>query len=388
MHRWTIKSKVKELVEAARARAIAASHFLQQYDWDLFVVHFLATDMAQHDLWGVTQNGDEPLLEVFQGIDHLVGELSETAQHMGATVIVLSDHGMGALEWTFSINTWLLHRGYLTLRRSLLTRLRHLLFRVGLTQNALKRVGLILYPIVYRLGLGRTLFDFMENRGIGRLFSFLFLSLADVDWRNTYAYSYADIGHICLNLQGREPRGLVPERDRELLIEKLIGALEETVNPRTGEPLLGEVFRREEVYHGEHLSRAPDILFMPKDLRTVASGTWRFYSNRALDRPVMRGHHRMEGMVMAIGEPFKHAYHMKGAALVDLAPNILYLLDCPIPRYMDGKLWEDAFLPGTLTERLARWSDRPSTRDEVPRSVSKRDDEELKRRLKALGYLG
>ena len=386
-HRLTARAKIKELVKAARARTRTAAHFMEQYDWDLFMVHFQSTDSAQHELWGETRRGEHPLLQVFQEVDRLLAGLIERAQKHEATVIILSDHGMGPQEWTLSINTWLLYQGYLSLRRGLSTSLRYLLFRIGWTQSALKRVGLLFFPLIHLLGAGRTALDFMGDTRMSRLYSSLFLSLNDVDWKKTYAYSDADIGHIYLNLRGREPEGMVSDGKKERVIEELISALKATVNPYTEESLLGVVFRREEVYHGEQCSQAPDILFLSKDLRTIGSGTWQFYSNRALDRAILPAHHRMDGILAAVGTPFKPIYHMQGASLIDVTPNILYLLDCPIPRYMDGRLWKDAFLPGTLSERPPRWSDRSSKREEAAYSGRTGDDEELKRRLRALGYL-
>jgi hypothetical protein len=72
---------------------------------------------------------------------------------------------------------------------------------------------------------------------------------------------------------------------------------------------------------------------------------------------------------------------------VDLATNILYLLDCPIPKYMDGVLWTDALTPNTLALHPPYYSD-----NKVPKAQSQieRDPEqeaELQRRLKGLGYL-
>ena len=387
VHRLTARAKVKELVRAARVRTRTAAHFMEQHEWDLFMVHFQSTDSAQHELWGVTRRGEHPLLQVFQEVDRLLVDLIERAQSRKATVLLLSDHGMGPQEWTFSINTWLLHQGYLSLRRGLSASLRYLLFRMGWTQSALKQVGLLFFPLVHLLGAGRTALDFMGDTKMSRLYSSLFLSLNDVDWKKTYAYSDADIGHIYLNLRGREPDGMVSEGEQERVIEELIAALKATVNPYTNESLLGEVFKREEVYHGEQCSQAPDILFLSKDLRTIGSGTWQFYSKRSLDRAILPAHHRMDGILIAVGTPFKPMYRMQGASLIDLAPNILYLLDCPIPRYMDGRLWEDAFLPGNFSERPPRWSERSSKREEIAHSERAGDDEELKRRLRALGYL-
>lgn len=385
-HRYGLQAKVAELRASTRATAQAARHFMAKEDWDLFFVHFQATDKAQHDLWGVKRGGGDPVLAVFQEVDHLVGDLVETAFRMGASVVLLSDHGMGPQDYTFSINTWLWQAGYLTLKGGLSSRFRRAAFRSGLTQRRLSRLGLLFYPLAYRLRLATSFLDVVGEGRLAKAIASLFLSLGDVDWSKTRAYSHADIGHLSLNLAGREPQGIVTEEESGALVDELIGRLEAVVNPSTGEPLLGEVFRREEVYRGERLGEAPDIVFLPRDLRTIACGASGFYSNAMFTRSVPRASHRMEGIVVALGEPFRPRYEIEGASLLDLGPNLLYLLGCPIPTDMDGRIWEDAFCAGTLEEHPPRFRELGEwSRGEVrPRE---KDDAELVRHLKGLGYL-
>lgn len=385
-HRVSLRAKVQELLVCARGKAAAARHFMQHRNWDMFLVHFQVTDKVQHDLWGVTKHGIDPLLIVFQEVDRLVGQLVEIGRQMGATVIVLSDHGMGPQEYTFSINTWLWQAGYLQPKGGVAGNLKRRLFRLGLTQRRLLRLGLFLYPIAYRMGLASSFMDIIGEAWLARMISSLFLSLNDIDWAKTRVYSRADIGHLCLNLKGREPHGIVDGAEADRLIEELIDRLKGVKNPYTDEPLLGDVFRREAVYHGERLAQAPDILFLPQDLRTIATGASGFYSKAVFDRPQLRANHRMNGIVIGFGKPFRTDHTIQQARLVDLPANLLYLLGCPIPTYMDGRIWEEAFLSGTLLLRSPQWSEHSSTRKTIAPSGEK-DDLELVRRLKGLGYL-
>jgi len=387
VHRFTISAKVKELLTSARGRAAAAKHFLQHHDWDLFMVHFQVTDKVQHDLWGVRKGGFDPVLTVFREVDRQLGELVEMARGMGASVILLSDHGMGPQEYTFSINTWLWGAGYLCLKGGPSVRLKRAAFRGGFTQRNLMRLGLLLYPLAYRLGLVSSFFDALGEGWLARVISMLFLSFDDIDWSKTQAYSRSEIGHLFLNLRGREPQGIVNEDEADRLVDELIDRLKTVVNPYTSEPLLGEVFRREDVYQGERISQAPDIFFLPRGLRTLGSGASGFYSKELFDRPLSRANHRMEGILIAVGDPFAPDYQIQGATLTDLAANILYLLDCPIPTYMDGRIWEEAFIPGTMAAQAPRWSERSAARGAGAPPSGEENDEELKRRLKGLGYL-
>ncbi len=384
-HRLGLQAKVKELLNSARGRADAARHFMTHYDWDLFMLHLQTTDKVQHDLWGIAKNEFDPVLTVFQEVDRLVGELVELAQGVGATVVILSDHGMGPEEYTFSVNTWLWQNGYLNLKRGVWDSLKRVMFQTGFTQRRLMSLGLALYPLVYRLGLAESFVDVVGDSMIARIIGKFFLSFDDIDWRRTRAYSRADIGHIIVNLRGREPHGIVPDSEREPLVKELIEQLNRVINPETGEPLLGEAHPREEVYSGPHLDDAPDIMFIPKDLRTIATGASGFYSNALFDHPLLRANHRMDGIMIGVGAPFREEARIEGAELIDLAPNLLYLLDCEIPRYMDGHVWESAYSPGHVRFHPLRFFDRDLVGTHgVGLSA---DEDELKHRLKGLGYL-
>ena len=384
-HLITLGSKVGSLRASVRGRTDAAEYLMQKEDWDLLMIHFQATDKAQHDMWGLKEN--EPLLDVFQEVDRSVGRLVDRARKAGATVIVLSDHGMGPQDYTFSINTWLAANGYLKLKKGAWSRVKEGLFHLGLTQRRLAQLGMLFYPIAYRLGAVDSFFDAVGDSWLARLVNTLFLSLKDIDWEQTRAYSHADVGHSRLNRVGREPQGIVDNNEADRLIAELMEKLRGVVNPYTGEMLCGEVMRREEVYRGAMLEEAPEIIFLPRDLRTLGSGASGFYSNRLFDRALMRGNHRMQGIISASGEPFHPHFEMHNARLVDVAANILYLLDCPIPTYMDGSLWEEALTPEMLAAQPPRFGEQQPIQKKNERERRLQEEEELQRRLKSLGYL-
>ncbi|MEA3239499.1 MAG: alkaline phosphatase family protein, partial [Candidatus Bipolaricaulota bacterium] len=184
-HLLTLRGKVTSLRASVRGRTEAAEHFLKKDDWDLLMIHFQTTDKAQHDLWGVKKN--KPLLEVFKEVDRNVGRLVQEAKKAQATVIVLSDHGMGPQDFTFSINTWLLSEGYLQLKKGAEKRIKEGLFRLGVTQRRLAQMGMLFYPLAYRLGIVNSFFDAVGDGWIAKLVNKVFLSLDDIDWQRTRA---------------------------------------------------------------------------------------------------------------------------------------------------------------------------------------------------------
>jgi len=63
-----------------------------------------------------------------------------------------------------------------------------------------------------------------------------------------------------INLRGRDSDGIVDICDYEDLREKLINELENLEHPQTHEKIIEKVYRREELYQGSFLDKAPDLV--------------------------------------------------------------------------------------------------------------------------------
>ena len=70
------------------------------------------------------------------------------------------------------------------------------------------------------------------------------------------------------------------------------------------------------------------------------------------------------------------------ANIMDLAPTILHLFGLPIPEDMDGRVLEDAL----TIERKVRYTS-PYSREMREFQFTEEEEEELKSRLKGLGYI-
>src|SRR5690606_29405849 len=130
-----------------------------------------------------------------------------------------------------------------------------------------------------------------------------FLSLADIDWSPTTAYSAGYGAPIFVNLKGRQPQGIVePGAEYEERIERLIADLRQVRDPATGEPYFGEIYRPHDLYTGPFLEQAPDLLPLPRDWRNQGYGVHDFASNRWLEPSSDRsGTHRMDGILFLSG---------------------------------------------------------------------------------------
>jgi len=73
---------------------------------------------------------------------------------------------------------------------------------------------------------------------------------------------------------------------------------------------------------------------------------------------------------------------------MDLAPTILYAMGVPIPSDMDGRVLTEAFDPEFRSSVEVQYSDELSQRPTGEGEYSADDEEEIRERLRGLGYVG
>jgi predicted AlkP superfamily phosphohydrolase/phosphomutase len=295
----------------------------------------------------------------------------------------MSDHGFGPVYKFVNFNTWLLKQGLLRLKNTPGTMFRYLLFRLGFNYSVLGNWILKLGFGKRTKKMGRAKREDWQRR--------LFLSLKDIDWLKSKVYSMGNFGQLFVNLEGREPQGIVsPGEEYEAVISDLIRRLEDMVDPDTGERVIQEIMRGEDVYDGPYADKAPDLLFFTRNMEYKAMGLSDFSSNKVFE-PVFgtRGHHRMNGILICYGpDVFKEKSAIKNAKIFDLAPTILYLLDQDIPKSMDGQLLLDLFTEEFRADHAIKYSENlvsDETDDQI--DLTEKEEEALADILRALGYV-
>jgi predicted AlkP superfamily phosphohydrolase/phosphomutase len=380
-----------DLRELVDTRKKAAEYLMTRYEWDFFMVHFIATDWVQHFLWhcldpahprfskSEARRYGTAILEVYQQIDGALGELMGRLDQ-DTVLLVMSDHGFGPFHKYVYLNNWLLEKGLLFLKRGPATRLKYALFRAGLTPSAL-------YQALARLKLVKVAFKASKKQRYD-LLSTLFLSWQDIDWQRTRAYSYGNIGQVFVNLKGREPHGAVePGRDYEAVRDQIVTMLGDLTDPETGVPVIEHIYRREEIYNGPYVDQMADILFLPRNLEYIATGLSEFVSNEVIAPSfAYSGTHRMDGVFMLRGDVIKAGSIAEGARIVDMAPTVLYLLGLPIPRDMDGRVLTELLDEELVASRPVVYSDEEESRVAGP-GLTDEEAEEVRDRLRGLGYV-
>ncbi len=376
----------------------AVRFLMGRCDWDLFMFDLMATDRAQHELWHVW----DPSHRVARGRDlsalraGFVGFWKTLDQGIGAieaalppetALLLMSDHGFGPIEWYVNFNVWLLERGDIALNRSLYVQQKRWFYERGATPEWF-------YNLMVRWGLADqrvSRFRGKQTSFTERLAESVFLSRRHIDWSRTRAYAQGNFGQIFLNLQGRQPHGCVAPEDARPLLDDLKAGLLAIPHPETGAPLVERVYEADELYSGPHAHLAPDLTVVLRDWRYRTIGLHDFTTNRLIS-PAFgpTGDHRMEGVLIAAGPPFRPGSAPENANLLDIAPTVLHLLGVPVPDDMDGRVLTEILDPAFAPAPAAVSNGAgPTPGAEAPVTVAytEEEDEAIQQRLADLGYL-
>lgn len=374
-------------------------YLLENYGWDVFATHYWGTDRFQHELWHLLDETHPSfdqrehdahisrIHEYWHAVDSTLGELFDVADD-DATVYMGSDHGFGPIEKFLCFNVWLIDEGLLVLKRDAMTLFKRAIFRLGLTPDLAYRSAMKMGLAHLRLSVGVT------NRSkLMKLANLLMLSLEDVDWSRTVAFSKGNYGQIFINLRGREEHGIVePGTEYERVMREVTEKLRALVDPETRQLLIGPIWRREDLYTGPHIEQSPDIQFLPSDMANKPLGTLDLTSNKFIT-PVYgnTGDHRMNGIMLGRGPELRRGTRVEGARIIDYAPTILYSFGVEIPSDIDGRVLEEIFTEDYLAGNPVRISGTEGLDYHAPEKAPMMTDEEsdeIRQRLKALGYLG
>ena len=342
---------------------------------ELGVIVFAESDTVAHHWWrdhdpasprhdpSASSVRRGAIAAVYERLDAACGALRE-AFGEDALCVVLSDHGSGgASQRVVHLNRYLSDCGLL--RRSPGGG------RLEAAARAARALALRALPPAAAEAL------FRRARGAAaRLESAA--RFAGFDWARTPAFSEEANTQpgVWINLRGREAQGCVAPDDYERVRGEVIAALLDWKLPG-GAPVVARARRREQVYSGPCVDRAPDVVvelaldagyglcLVPTPwsepaadpIRTLAGGALAGGRGRGTN-----GTHRPDGVWLATG-PGAERLDLDGApALEDVAPTLLRQL---------GVSWDDD-LDGVSLLRA---------------EYGPEDEARVAARLRALGYL-
>ena len=260
----------KDLFYTLDKRKDAILHFIKREEWDLFIATFTGTDRLHHYFWNQLTDSDGPyhqkFLDYYRTLDSTIKKIISSVGKE-VNLIIMADHGFTLLDQEIYPNTWLKEKGYLKLKRE---------------------------PAQ---------------------------SLADIDPASKAFI--LDPGRVYINLKGKLPQGCVEKNEYEGICRELTQGFNELKG-------IDKVFRREDLYSGSQLDKAPDLVLLSES---------RYDIKGSLSKSQLTGKDKFSGM---------HTHHdallyVRGLNsnreviyLIDLASTILDFMGVPTPPSLDG----------------------------------------------------
>jgi predicted AlkP superfamily phosphohydrolase/phosphomutase len=351
------EAALEEYRSLARMRGEAFRHLADEYDPDFGFLQFQVTDTVFHE-----HPGDMGLVGgVYEAVDEQIEATLDACDP--DAVFVVSDHGIGEYEgYGFAINEFLARHGFVEttveagdmpswvpVREGRLrengddagdgggttagvrdqalsavggaaSRTLSAAGRVGLTT---RRVGAVLEKAGLRDAAAERLPDDVIRAG-----------QPQVDFAASTAYVRARIElGVRINLEGREPDGVVPPEEYDRTRAELVDLLRDVETP-DGNPVFEEVVPREEYFDGPYADEAVDVVTVPADFDHFLTADLR---DDLFADPGQPWNHKRTGVVAAAGDPIDPA-PLPDAHLFDVAPTVLAAMDVPVSDRMDGRV--------------------------------------------------
>lgn len=361
-------------------RSAICQDLIQRDRWDLFLTIFGETHGGGHYLWHLSQP-DHPLydaigsqyaadalLEIFEEIDQAIGEILDKAPE-DSQVIVFAAHGMGGNvmdlpsmvflpEFLYRFNfpgKFGIARGRpgqplgapITGRRAKrgwlgsIWSLKHESNPIkGFLRRTLPTKVFNRIAPIFGTPQHPDLMSPFELRTQAEPFYYQPAVWYKAFWSQMKAFALPSFseGYIRINLQGREPQGVVLPSEYEALCDELSQALYQLKDARTGTPMVKNIIRTRQALDTCSPDKLPDadlvIIWQDEHITdTVESPD----VGRIGPVPYHRtGSHRSDGFVVVQGSTISHESIQSEGHALDLAPTILEMMGALIPKHMEG----------------------------------------------------
>ncbi|KMQ32174.1 alkaline phosphatase family protein [Bacillus cereus] len=309
-------------------------HLLKHYAGDFSMVVFTEVDRVSHyDFAGFGTDLEKAYIRIDEAIGRIRRELPEET-----VFAVVSDHGFTEGKWDFYVHGWLEERGLLH-------------YKDTASDNS--------------------------------------WYLKEVDMRQTICYMPAPGSYaLNINLKGRETLGIVEPSEFSSICERLREELQEVLTP-DGKPMFQDVKLGSEVYAGECVEKAPDLVMIPYDYGNMVQHIRPI--KKVFEKSSQKGLHRREGIFLLDAQGVMAGSYKTIMEIEDVFPTILYAAGYPIPEYLDGEIRAEFFDSTWIeTHRPLKLGENGVTAKEVPVTNDGYSEEEktlIEQRLRDMGYL-
>ncbi|MBI5392778.1 alkaline phosphatase family protein [Candidatus Woesearchaeota archaeon] len=305
-----IESVYNKQIEIINNRLQVVKHIMNKEDFDLFFVLFRETDVIQHFFW----HDKEKLLEYFIRIDEIIKEIYEiyTQKYKNNfAIFIISDHGHGpAPTKSFNIKYWMIQNKYISLT---ISKSRLLLLK------GIKAVD----NIVRKVGIDITQINPKSKQA--------YKAIADKAVVSEEYFTITPLGiYIAESLRK-------DYNEYEKVREKLIAELQNVTDDAKACKVLSFIEKRENVYSGNYVKNAPDIVYLPHEGYTINLDLFKTTLFSSYDAYLTGYHGHTESInsifiasgknIKATGEEIaSNKLVKKNLEIIDIAPTVLHLL--------------------------------------------------------------
>lgn len=331
-----------------------AEHLLTEEAPDLMAVMFDGVDKLQHQAWLYIdpnhQHGElsdyhkrmrSLCMDYFRQLDGFIERLV-TQVGPDVQVFLASDHGFTSTYEVVRINAYLEEKGYAK------------------------------WLPVPDTDEGRRREDSM---------------FAYLDWDTTVAYCGTPSSNGITIRVAEKPgdNGVQPE-DYEALRDRLIADLEAFKDPQTGERIVTEIYKREDVFPGPAMKDAPDLLLTLRDHGFVSIKN----KQPAVEpRPTIAGTHHPDGVFIAYGPGVQAGKILDRRNIWDVGALMLHSVGLDVPSDFEGKVPEEMFTAEYLASNPVKIGEatQSKVKDEDAESMSDSEKDQIMAQLQMLGYM-
>jgi len=288
---------LKKIYEMTEKRFKLTRNFIRYREWDFFMMVEMGPDRIHHAFWKYSDETHplytpgsvykDAILNYYKYLDKEIGDTLSLLDD-DTMVLIVSDHGAQKMEGGICINEWLIQNGYLKL---------------------------VEYP--------------PEPVPFNKLI---------VDWENTSVWGEGGYyGRIFMNVQGREPKGIIAQNNYEHFRNELKEKLED-LRDENGKNINTKVFKPEEIY-SKCTGIPPDLIVYYGNLawRSIGSvGNGSVWAGENDTGPDDANHSQYGIFVLKNSREHNAGIHKKGVTLYDISPTILDYLGVKIPEDMEG----------------------------------------------------
>jgi len=271
---------------------------MKEKPWDFLMSVEIGVDRLHHGFWkyhDVTHPKHEPgnpllhsIHDYYVWLDQQIGGMLELIDD-DTTVIVMSDHGAKKMDGGITINEWLINEGYLVLEE--------------------KPQGIV--P----------------------------LEKVKVNWSKTRAWgSGGYYSRVFLNVQGREPQGIILPSEYEKVRDELIAKICAIPDDK-GKPIATKAHKPQQIYRAVK-NVAPDLIVIFGDLYWRAVGSIGLNTLHTFENdtgPDDANHAQMGMFIYCDPRQNLGGRELKGLRLYDIAPTVLNEFGMAVPADMIGK---------------------------------------------------